>query len=191
MARTFPLLLLAQKGVLTSILDSQTSDLNVSCYLPEHYVTRLALLGIVLLGISWELRLSLGEGRRVISSSLETVIDHLLQSPLQDVSPEPLEGLGGHERSRDEASADHVGEDPHSGLGHWRSLLELSEHPPQQSLVVVGEGGDGGLGVGGASGGAVQLVEPLDAGQVLQDVPLAIVNIHSEGHRQEGYLQGG
>jgi len=179
-------------GLLELLVVEDGPDLPVAVAGPERCVNlNLGLtdvrLGVILLGISREFRLSLGEGRRVISSSLETVIDHLLQSPLQDVPPEPLEGLGGDEGSRDEASADHVGEDPHSGLRHWGSLLELSEHPPQQSLVVVGEGGDGSLGVGGASGGAVQLVEPLDAGKVLQDVPLAIVNIHSVGHRQEGY----
>ena len=142
MALTFPLLLLAQKGVDTSILDSQTSDLSVCCYQARVDFT-LYILSVVLLGVSRELRLPLGNVGCVIASSLKGVVDHLLQSPLQDVPPEPLEGLRGDEGSGHEASIDDVSEDPDGGLGDGPRLLQLSEHSPQESLVVISEAADG------------------------------------------------
>ena len=98
---------------------------------------RRVLLCIVLLGVTRELRLSLGE--RTIASNTDRVVQHLLHRPLQHVPPEPLEGLGGDDGGGQEAGVDDVGEDPDRGLGDRAGLLELPEHSPQQSLVVVGE----------------------------------------------------
>ena len=138
MALTLPLLLLAQKGVDTSIFDSQTSDLSVEMARLGFYCLLTALLGVVLLGITGELGLSLGE--RMIARNTGLTVQHLLQRSLQHVPPEPLEGLGGHDGGGHEAGVDDVREDSDRGLGHRPRLLELSEHSPQESLVVVGEG---------------------------------------------------
>ena len=88
---TLPLLLLAQKGVDTSVLDSHTSVLH------SHVLSRVTRhvwrdsLGVVLVRVAGELCLSphplcLGG----VGPGLGLHVHHLLQRPLQHVTPEPL-----------------------------------------------------------------------------------------------------
>ena len=105
-----------------------------------YYVLCHLVLCVVLLGITRELSLSLGES--IVPSTTDSLVQHLLQRPLQHISPEPLEGLGGDDGGGHKAGVDDVREDPDGGLGLGDGLwlLEFSEHSPQESLVVVGEG---------------------------------------------------
>lgn len=75
-------------------------------------------------------------------------------------------------------------------VGPW--LLGLPEHSPQERLVVVNEGVDGGARVDGASRAAAQLVEAEDTGQTSQEVPASIVYVHAlteAGQKQQGKHQ--
>ena len=65
-------------------------------------------------------------------------------------------------------------------------LLLLTEHPPEQRLVVRDEGGDPGVGVGGPRPRAHQLVESHGAGQVLDDT-VSIVYIHASCQATAGH----
>ena len=80
-------------------------------------------------------------------------------------------------------------DNPDCSLGDSPWLLQLSVHSPQQSLVIVNEGGDLLLREGIAGAGAVELVEPLHTGQTREDVALAIVSIQAEGEGEEQDLE--
>ena len=72
-------------------------------------------------------------------------------------------------------------DNPDGSLGDSPWLLQLSVHSPQQSLVIVNEGGYLLLREGIAGAGAVELVETLHTRQTRENVALAIVSIHAEG----------
>ena len=80
-------------------------------------------------------------------------------------------------------------DNPDCSLGDSPWLLQLSVHSPEQSLVIVNEGGDLLLREGIAGAGAVELVETLHTGQTREDVALAIVSIQAEGEGEEEDLE--
>ena len=96
MARTLPLLLLAQKGEVTSTLDSQTSDLGV-CYELFRWHSKLIeyRLWVVLFWSPWELCLSLLSfwdswvpPLKVILAFWFLPFQHFLQCALENIAAE-------------------------------------------------------------------------------------------------------